>query len=98
MDGRWPLVSGLKFSFDPSMPAGDRIQANSIKDKDGNDFDLDRVYSVAINNYLAQGKDGFDAMLDPSVQRCNYTEEDEMDIRDIVNYFLKTFQRNESQE
>lgn len=91
MDGRWPLVSGLKFSFDPSRSPGDRIVPESIIDKDGMQFDFDRVYSVAINNYLAQGKDGFEVLLDPSIQRCNYTEDEEMDIRAIVNYFLKTF-------
>lgn len=94
MDGRWPLVSGIKFSFDPQRPPGDRILPESLKDCDGNAFDLEKVYSVAINNYLAKGKDGFEALLDPSIQRCNYTEDDEMDIRAIVSYFLKTFQRN----
>ena len=94
-DGRWPLVSGLKFSFDPQRAPGERILADSIKDKDGNPFDFDKVYSVAINSSMASGKDGFEILLDPSVQKCNYTIEDEIDIREIVSYFLKTFQRNE---
>jgi len=25
MDGRWPMVSGIKFSFDAKKPAGERL-------------------------------------------------------------------------
>lgn len=98
MDGRWPLVSGIRFSFDPTKPPGDRIPLDSIKDSEGTDFDVDKIYSVAVNNYLAQGKDGFEAFLDPSIQKCNFTEEDEIDIREILAYFLKSFQKTEEEE
>ena len=52
---------------------------------------MEKIYSVALNDYLAQGKDGFQVLLDPSIEKCNYTEEYEQDIRDILTYFLKTF-------
>ena len=84
-------MSGLKFEFEPAYPAGDRIIGHTMTDMDGNPFDMDKVYSVALNNYLAQGKDGFQVLLDPSIEKCNYTEEYETDIRDILSYFLKTF-------
>jgi len=25
LDGRWPMVSGLKFAFDPKLPPGQRV-------------------------------------------------------------------------
>ncbi len=31
LDGRWPMVSNIKFSFDPSLPPGSRIIRDSIR-------------------------------------------------------------------
>jgi len=30
-DGRWPVASGIEFTFDPSREPGDRILASSMK-------------------------------------------------------------------
>ena len=30
MEGRWPLTSGLKFTFDPSRQPGDRVLPESM--------------------------------------------------------------------
>ena len=67
-EGRWPCVSGLKFSFDPDLPIGERILMDTLLHDDGTPFDLERSYSVACTNFLTLGKDGFDAFLDPSVE------------------------------
>jgi 5'-nucleotidase len=39
LDGRWPIVSGFKFSFDPSKPPGNRIV--SLKKDNGEDIKPD---------------------------------------------------------
>jgi len=31
-EGRWPVTSGVKFSFDPSKPAGERIIMETLRD------------------------------------------------------------------
>lgn len=98
MDGRWPCTSGIKFQFDPERPAGDRIIPGSMLDGDGKPFDFGRVYSVGITNYMGQGKDGFEAFLDPSVQRCNHSGDEELDIRELVNDFFRSFLRTEEEE
>ncbi|MEO0933301.1 MAG: 5'-nucleotidase C-terminal domain-containing protein, partial [Cyanobacteria bacterium J06641_2] len=33
--GRFPQISGLKFSFDKDLPAGDRVQSLAVVDEDG---------------------------------------------------------------
>ena len=58
--GRFMQVSGLKYSFDRSKPAGSRIV--SVEVKDGETFvplDPAKTYIVAANNYVRTGGDGF---------------------------------------
>ena len=87
MDGRWPITSGLKFEFDPEKPKGDRIIASSMVLIDGRSLDMEEYYTVAVTEYMALGKDGFDAFLDKSVKHYSHGEE-EIDIRQILNNFL----------
>ncbi|QLF68108.1 5'-nucleotidase C-terminal domain-containing protein [Peteryoungia desertarenae] len=59
--GRFTQVSGLKYSFDKSKPAGSRIV--SVEVKEGDSFvplDPEKLYGVATNNYMRGGGDGFD--------------------------------------
>jgi 5'-nucleotidase len=63
-EGRFPQVSGLKFTFDPSKPAGIRVSNVLILHNDDElgeykPIDLKRTYKLATKTYLAQGKDGF---------------------------------------
>ncbi|MBW8447702.1 MAG: 5'-nucleotidase C-terminal domain-containing protein [Arenimonas sp.] len=58
--GRFPQVSGLKYSFDKSKPAGSRVV--SVEVKDGDNFvalDPEKLYGVATNNYMRAGGDGY---------------------------------------
>ncbi|KXZ56803.1 hypothetical protein GPECTOR_1g723 [Gonium pectorale] len=68
LEGRFPQVSGLKFKFDPSKPPGSRIVPGSVYvwefESDPEPLDLERKYKVAVKEYLAQGKDGFNVFLE----------------------------------
>jgi hypothetical protein len=50
-------VSGLRFAFDASKPAGHRIVSSSVT-VGGNPLQPDQVYSLATKKYLAEGHDG----------------------------------------
>ena len=54
--GRFPQVSGLTIEVDPSRPVGSRIV--SIK-ADGEPLDDAKTYSVATNDFMARGGDGY---------------------------------------
>ncbi len=54
--GRFPQVSGMKFSFDPSKPAGSRVGDVSVG---GAALDPGKRYKVATNDYMAGGGDGY---------------------------------------
>ena len=58
--GRFMQVSGMKYSFDRSKPAGSRIVSVDVKEGDGFvPLDPTKTYTVAANNYVRTGGDGF---------------------------------------
>lgn len=68
--GQFPQVGGISFSFDPSLPAGSRVQSLAITDELGNVIDpiLDngvllgdpsRAIRMVTLSFLADGGDGY---------------------------------------
>ena len=58
--GRFPQVSGMKFTFDKTKPAGSRVVSAEVKEGDGFvPLDPAKTYGVASNNYLRAGGDGY---------------------------------------
>ena len=55
-DGRFPQVSGLTFKFDPAQPVGSRVFDVKVN---GETLDAEKIYSLATNNYIAAGGDGY---------------------------------------
>ncbi len=58
--GRFPQVSGLKYSFDKSKPSGSRLV--SVEAKEGDAFvplDNAKTYGVVTNNFMRAGGDGY---------------------------------------
>lgn len=59
--GRFPQVSGIRFSYNPLSPAGSRVKDISIA---GKSIDFSKEYAVATNDFLAAGGDGYKAFGD----------------------------------
>lgn len=68
--GSFPQVAGVSFSFDPNLPAGDRIQNAGIFDQAGNEIarlveggeivgDATETFRVVTLNFMAEGGDGY---------------------------------------
>ncbi|MCX8509944.1 MAG: 5'-nucleotidase C-terminal domain-containing protein, partial [Rhodobacteraceae bacterium] len=57
--GRFPQVSGMTFTFDPSAEAGSRVSEVMVA---GAALDADKLYKVAVNDYILGGGDGYDAL------------------------------------
>ncbi len=58
--GRFPQVSGMKFSFDKSKPPGSRVVSVEMKEGDAYaPLDPAKVYTLASNNYMRAGGDGY---------------------------------------
>jgi 5'-nucleotidase/UDP-sugar diphosphatase len=56
MAGRFPQISGMRVEADLSKPAGQRVIAMSVG---GAPLDEARRYTVATNDFLARGSDGY---------------------------------------
>ena len=71
--GRFPQVSGLKYTFDKSKPAGSRVVSVEVKDGDGfTPLDMDKTYKVATNNYMRSGGDGYDTFESKGMNAYDY--------------------------
>ncbi|KAI0521949.1 Metallo-dependent phosphatase-like protein [Xylaria bambusicola] len=60
LEGRFPQVSNIKFSFDATKPSGSRIVSASIG---GEPIDMGKKYVLVTRGYMARGKDGYDSLL-----------------------------------
>jgi len=58
---RFPHVSGMTFTYDAARPAGDRVTAVTIG---GAPLAPDRLYTLATNDFLGRGGDGYDVFAD----------------------------------
>ncbi|KAL5466915.1 hypothetical protein EMCRGX_G031077, partial [Ephydatia muelleri] len=65
-EGRFPQVSGIRFSFDPSQPVGGRVLARSVC-VDGTPVEPDHLYRLCTKGYLATGKDGYEVFKEAHV-------------------------------
>ena len=61
--GRFPQVSGLKIVADLNAPVGSRVKSIEM---DGKPLDEARVYSVATNDFMVRGGDGYTTLADPN--------------------------------
>jgi 5'-nucleotidase len=71
--GRFPQVAGLRFSWDPKAVAGERIKSVEVAEGDGwVPLDPAKVYSVASNNFMRNGGDGYAALRDQATQAYDF--------------------------
>ena len=64
-EGRFPQISGFKFTFDPTKAAGSRIV--SVTKNDGTEIAKDQtVYTLTTLDYIVYGGDGYVNVFSPS--------------------------------
>ena len=85
-DGRFPQISGFKFSFDISKPVGSRIV--SVTKLDGTAIAKDAtVYTISTIDYLVQGGDGYVGVFSPATAK----------VRDLlVDIFIEAIRAGKS--
>ena len=59
--GRFPQVSGMRFSFDASKPANERVTSIEIQESNGSfsALNLYGTYGMVSNNFIRAGGDGY---------------------------------------
>jgi 5'-nucleotidase len=83
--GRFPQVSGLRFSFDPNLEPGNRVQSVEVLGEDGtySEIDLEATYSVVTNNFVRQGGDGYSMFNENAIDPYDYGR---VDYEALVDY------------
>lgn len=68
--GRFPQVAGLRFTWRPAAPAGQRLVSVSVRTADGAYAPLEdeRVYGVVTNNFLRRGGDNYTVLRDRAIE------------------------------
>lgn len=62
-DGRFPHVSGMRFIYDSTKPAGERVLRMEVRGADGYEpIDLSQSYVMATNVFTAQGGDFYESL------------------------------------
>lgn len=74
-------MSGVRMTVDLSRPAGERVMAAEI---DGSRINLQKMYRVATNSFLAEGGDLFDTFA-----KGRDREDDGRNMREVVKDFLR---------
>lgn len=72
--GRFPQVSGLRFSFDASKPAGQRILGVDVLGADGTYKPIDpkAIYTVVTNDFMRGGGDGYNVFKDKAIDPYDF--------------------------
>ena len=72
-EGLFPQVSGIKFTFDGDAEAGNRVQQVWVG---GEELDPDQMYTVATNDFMKAGGDGYSMFTNaPIVKEAGGLEE-----------------------
>ncbi len=74
------VSSGFQYTYDPEGPYGDRVDADSLS-LHGEPIDPEGTYRITVNNFLADGGDGF-AVLNEGTNRVG----GQIDLEALVDY------------
>ena len=72
--GRFPQVGGIRFSYDPTQEVGSRIVSVEVRGEDGAyaPIDPEAIYSVASNDFLRLGGDGYEMFLENAIDPYDF--------------------------
>ena len=73
LEGRFPQVSGMEFTWDPDAEPGDRVDPADVA-VGGDPLDLEGTYSLGTNNFMADGGDGYGMLSEATRSGAGETE------------------------
>lgn len=71
--GRFPQVSGLRYTFDPAAEPGSRISSVEVQTEGGwAPIDPETTYTIASNNFMRAGGDGYSLFAENAMNAYDY--------------------------
>ncbi len=87
-NGRFLQVSGLRYTFDPNKPKGQRITSAEVqRDAGWDNFDPKMEYTIASDNYIQTGGDDFQILVDKAFDV-------NQDLPPVLDVFVEYLQAN----
>ncbi|KAE9970545.1 hypothetical protein EG327_010241 [Venturia inaequalis] len=70
LEGRFPQVSNITFTFDPTLPPNSRIDIKTVQIGSA-PLDPEKIYTLVTRGYMGRGKDGYTSLLvEPEGGKC----------------------------
>ncbi len=87
LGGRFPQVSGLRFSYDPTLEVGSRVSTVEVENSDGtfSPIEPDVVYTVVTNGFMRTGGDGYSVLNDQAINPYDFGT---LDVEATVAYMV----------
>lgn len=87
--GRFPQVSGVRYEFDSSRDPGSRVKSVEVSDGNGGYTAIEdgKMYTVATNNFMRTGGDGYEIFENDAVEPYDYGRPLE---EALIDYMVKT--------
>jgi len=83
--GRFLQVSGLRFSWDPSQEPGSRIVSVEVwVDGEYTAIDPEAIYSVAVNDFVRNGGDGFVTLAENAINPYDFGSPLDLVVADYI--------------
>lgn len=84
--GRFPQVSGLRYTIDPTQEAGSRVSNVEVMNEDGSysPIDLEATYSMATLNFIRQGGDNYTMFAENAINPYDFGPVDYEVTRDYI--------------
>ena len=83
--GRFPQVAGIRFSFDPNQPVGQRVSNVEVKTAGGYvPLDPAKVYRIVTNDYLRGGGDGYTIFKDNAINPYDFGPDLASSVQDYI--------------
>jgi 5'-nucleotidase / UDP-sugar diphosphatase len=72
--GRFPQVAGVRYTWDRARPAGGRVVSVELRRPDGTfgPFDPNAIYTVATNDFMRRGGDGYTVLRDRGIDPYDF--------------------------
>jgi 5'-nucleotidase len=87
--GRFPQVAGIRFSWDGSKPAGERIVSAEVRNADGSfsAVDPDAVYQVVTNDFMRRGGDEYTIFAEAAINPYDFGSPLDQILADYITAF-----------
>lgn len=86
--GRFPQVSGIRYTWDGSKPAGSRIVSVEVVGEDGAATPIDpaATYTVASNDFMRRGGDGYEVFATNAIDAYDFGKP----LDQVLQEYIKT--------